>query len=80
MLTNLRLANLRLTTAQQRTTGQNLPADLYATVLVTKEATFAHCLLAVTQPTQRACYFRDTGYAKAEPCSIVFGCESELYG
>jgi hypothetical protein len=29
MLTNLRLANLRLTTAQQRTTGQNLPSDLY---------------------------------------------------
>jgi hypothetical protein len=29
MLTNLRLADLRLTTAQQRTTGQNLPPDLY---------------------------------------------------
>jgi hypothetical protein len=30
MLTNLRLADLRLTTAQQRTTGQNLPPDLYS--------------------------------------------------
>jgi hypothetical protein len=29
MLTNLRLADLRLTTAQQRTTGQDLPSDLY---------------------------------------------------
>jgi hypothetical protein len=29
MLTNLRLADLRLATAQQRSTGQNLPADLY---------------------------------------------------
>jgi hypothetical protein len=30
MLTNLRLGHLRLTTAQQRTTGQNLPSSLYA--------------------------------------------------
>jgi hypothetical protein len=29
MLTNLRLADLRLTTAQQRSTGQNLASDLY---------------------------------------------------
>jgi hypothetical protein len=29
MLINLRLADLRLTTAQQRSTGQNLPSDLY---------------------------------------------------
>jgi hypothetical protein len=29
MLTNLRLADLRLTAAQQRYTGQNLPSDLY---------------------------------------------------
>jgi hypothetical protein len=29
MLTNLRLADVRLTTAEQRTTGQNLPSDLY---------------------------------------------------
>jgi hypothetical protein len=29
MLTNLRLADLRLITAQQRTSGQNLPSDLY---------------------------------------------------
>jgi hypothetical protein len=29
MLTNLRHADLRLTTAQQRITGQNLPSDLY---------------------------------------------------
>jgi hypothetical protein len=29
MLTNLRLADLRLTTAQQRTIGQNLLSDLY---------------------------------------------------
>jgi hypothetical protein len=29
MLTNHRLAYLRLTTAQQRTTGQSLPSDLY---------------------------------------------------
>jgi hypothetical protein len=29
MFTNLRLADLRTITAQQRTTGQNLPADLY---------------------------------------------------
>jgi hypothetical protein len=29
MLTNLRLADLRLTAAQQRCTGQNLPSDLY---------------------------------------------------
>jgi hypothetical protein len=29
MITNLRLADLRLTTAQQRTTGQDLPSDLY---------------------------------------------------
>jgi hypothetical protein len=29
MLTNLRLADYRLTAAQQRTTGQNLPPDLY---------------------------------------------------
>jgi hypothetical protein len=29
MLTNRRLAYLRLTTAQQRTTGQDLPSDLY---------------------------------------------------
>jgi hypothetical protein len=28
MLTNLRFADLRLTTAQQRPTGQNLPSDL----------------------------------------------------
>jgi hypothetical protein len=29
MITNLRFADLRLTTAQQRSTGQNLPSDLY---------------------------------------------------
>jgi hypothetical protein len=29
MLTNLRLSDLRLTTAQQRSTGKNLPSDLY---------------------------------------------------
>jgi hypothetical protein len=29
MLTNLKLADLRLTTAQQRSTGQNLPSDIY---------------------------------------------------
>jgi hypothetical protein len=29
MLTNLRLADLRQTTAQQRFTGQSLPSDLY---------------------------------------------------
>jgi hypothetical protein len=29
MLTNLKLADLRLTTAQQRSTGQNLPSDPY---------------------------------------------------
>jgi hypothetical protein len=29
MLTNLRLADLRMTTAQQRSTVQNLPSDLY---------------------------------------------------
>jgi hypothetical protein len=29
MLANLRLADLRLTTAQQRSTGQNLPSDVY---------------------------------------------------
>jgi hypothetical protein len=29
MLTNLRLSDLSLTTAQQRTTGQNVPCDLY---------------------------------------------------
>jgi hypothetical protein len=29
MLINLRLADLRLTTAQQKSTGQNLPSDLY---------------------------------------------------
>jgi hypothetical protein len=39
MLTNLRLADLRLTTAQQRSTGQNLPASkvmerLHAWILV----------------------------------------------
>jgi hypothetical protein len=33
MLTNLRLADLRLTTAQQRSTGQDLRFDLYAAVL-----------------------------------------------
>jgi hypothetical protein len=30
MLTNLRLAGLRLTTAQQRSSGQNLPSDVYS--------------------------------------------------
>jgi hypothetical protein len=34
MLTNLRLADLHLTTAQQRSTGQNLPSDLYVTLLM----------------------------------------------
>jgi hypothetical protein len=29
LVNNLRLANLSLTTAQQRSTGQNLPVDLY---------------------------------------------------
>jgi hypothetical protein len=29
MLTNLRLSDMRLTTAQQRSTGQSLPSDLY---------------------------------------------------
>jgi hypothetical protein len=29
MLTNLRLADLRLITAQQRSTGQNMTSDLY---------------------------------------------------
>jgi hypothetical protein len=33
MLTSLRLANLRVTTAQQRTTGQNLLSDLYQPLL-----------------------------------------------
>jgi hypothetical protein len=37
MLTNLRLADLRLTTAQQRTTGQNLPSDLYVNVIMCEE-------------------------------------------
>jgi hypothetical protein len=31
MLSNYRLADLRVTTAQQRSTGQNLPSDLYGT-------------------------------------------------
>jgi hypothetical protein len=34
MLTNLRLADLRLTTAQQRSTGQNLPSHLYIGVVL----------------------------------------------
>jgi hypothetical protein len=29
MLTNLRLVDLRLTNAQQRSTGQNLPSDIF---------------------------------------------------
>jgi hypothetical protein len=33
MLTNLRIADLRLTTAQQRSTGQNLPTDLYGILI-----------------------------------------------
>jgi hypothetical protein len=33
MLTNLRLTDLRLTTAQQRSTGQNLPSDVYLPLL-----------------------------------------------
>jgi hypothetical protein len=33
MLTNLRLSDFRLATAQQRTTGQNLPSVLYFLVL-----------------------------------------------
>jgi hypothetical protein len=39
MLTNLRLADMRLTTAQQRSTGQNLPSDLYVFLLLS-ELTF----------------------------------------
>jgi hypothetical protein len=34
MLTNLRHSDLRLTTAQQRSTGQNLPFDLYLFLIV----------------------------------------------
>jgi hypothetical protein len=34
MLNNLWLADLRLTTAQQRFTGQNLPFDLYIVTIV----------------------------------------------
>jgi hypothetical protein len=34
MLTNLRLADLRLANAQQRTSGQNLPSDLYSPTTV----------------------------------------------
>jgi hypothetical protein len=33
MLVSLRLSDLRLATAQQRTTGQNLPSDLYRSTL-----------------------------------------------
>jgi hypothetical protein len=32
MLSNLRLADLRLATAQQRTSGQNLPSALYMAI------------------------------------------------
>jgi hypothetical protein len=35
MLTNLRLADLCLTTAQQRSTGQNLPSNLYVCLKLT---------------------------------------------
>jgi hypothetical protein len=36
MLTNLGLADLLLTTAQQRSTGQNLPSDLYIYIYINK--------------------------------------------
>jgi hypothetical protein len=38
MLTNLRLTDLRLTTAQQRSTGQNLPSDLYVSLTTETES------------------------------------------
>jgi hypothetical protein len=34
MLTNIRLADLLLTTAQQKFTDQNLPSDLYKTIIL----------------------------------------------
>jgi hypothetical protein len=34
MLTNLRLTDLRLTTTQQRSTGQDLPLDLYSEIIL----------------------------------------------
>jgi hypothetical protein len=40
MLTNLGLADLRLTTAEQRSTGQNLPPDLYLPIHGNKEKIF----------------------------------------
>jgi hypothetical protein len=36
MLSNLRLVDLRLPTAQQRSTGQNLPSDLYTFRMVSE--------------------------------------------
>jgi hypothetical protein len=59
MLANLRVAVLRLTTAQQRFTGQNLPSDLYCcraalpyTIMVPywmiiqpRDLTIYHCLV-----------------------------------
>jgi hypothetical protein len=45
------LAELRLTTAQQRTIGQNLPSDLYLCIQPTYNPTVAR--RAVTRPLQR---------------------------
>jgi hypothetical protein len=43
MLPNLRLADLRLATAQQRTTGQNLRAELYWFMLVAESTSGPTC-------------------------------------
>jgi hypothetical protein len=57
VLTNLRLAYLRLTTAQQRTTGQNLPSGLYNTRLqhdYVGQQTFANDTAVVTMVSDPA--------------------------
>jgi hypothetical protein len=76
MLTNLRLADLRLTTAQQRSTGQNLPSELYHLCLVYvwnsqflmlhkvesgKELLSAACLTALPVSTLHTIRWWDSG-------------------
>jgi hypothetical protein len=56
MLTNFKLPDLHLTTAQQKTTGQNLPFDLYVSTTALSE----RCFLLIYQPAQILYIVADT--------------------
>jgi hypothetical protein len=76
MLTNLSLAEFRLTTAQQRSTGQNLQSDMDWCPLLFL-LPLQHCALGqVCQPYAQAALYSPE---EDHPLSVVRGCLINIF-